>query len=181
MDYYEQRYRERMVNNLHKKAQAFGFELIPQPSANLVSWNEEKKRMRLQDEPELPAQINPAQIKIVPMIDVIFATLTFFIMSTLYLTRSEGLPVNLPQAGRGKIDRPVQVILTINNTGKIFLNKEAVSLDHLAAQVREKVEPSQPLMVLLNADAVVNHGQVVAVMDKVRQLEEVKLGIATRK
>jgi biopolymer transport protein ExbD len=36
-------------------------------------------------------------------------------------------------------------------------------------------------MVLLNADAVVNHGQVVAVMDKVRQLEEVKLGIATRK
>ena len=37
MDYYEQRYRERMVNNLHKKAQAFGFELIPQPSENLVS------------------------------------------------------------------------------------------------------------------------------------------------
>ena len=37
MDYYEQCYRERMVNNLHKKAQAFGFELIPQPSANLVS------------------------------------------------------------------------------------------------------------------------------------------------
>ena len=37
MDYYEQRYRERMVNNLHKKAIAFGFELIPQPSANLFS------------------------------------------------------------------------------------------------------------------------------------------------
>ena len=37
MDYYELRYRERMVNNLHKKAQAFGFELIPQPSGNLVS------------------------------------------------------------------------------------------------------------------------------------------------
>jgi hypothetical protein len=37
MDYYEQRYRERMVNNLHKKAQAFGFELIPQLSGNLVS------------------------------------------------------------------------------------------------------------------------------------------------
>ncbi|MDZ7951718.1 hypothetical protein [Nostoc sp. DedQUE09] len=37
MNYYEQRYRERMVNNLHKKAQAFGFELIPQSSQNLVS------------------------------------------------------------------------------------------------------------------------------------------------
>jgi hypothetical protein len=37
MDYYEQRYRERMVNNLQKKAHSFGFELIPQPSANTVS------------------------------------------------------------------------------------------------------------------------------------------------
>ncbi|WP_414514935.1 hypothetical protein, partial [Nostoc sp. PCC 9305] len=36
-DYYEQLYRERMVNNLHKKAQAFGFELIPLHSGNLVS------------------------------------------------------------------------------------------------------------------------------------------------
>ena len=53
--------------------------------------------MRLPDEPELPAQIN-----IVPMIDVIFAILTFFIMSTLYLHRSEGLPVNLPQAATAK-------------------------------------------------------------------------------
>jgi biopolymer transport protein ExbD len=132
--------------------------------------------MRLQDEPELPAQIN-----IVPMIDVIFAILTFFIMSTLYLTRSEGLPVNLPQAATGKTDRPAQVTLTINKTGQIFLNKEAVSLDQLTTQVREKVEPSQPLMVILNADVDVNHGQVVAVMDKVRQVEGVKLGIATRK
>ncbi|MEY2914612.1 MAG: hypothetical protein RLZZ184_3921, partial [Cyanobacteriota bacterium] len=44
--------------------------------------------MRLPDEPDIPAQIN-----IVPMIDVIFAILTFFIMSTLFLNRSEGLPV----------------------------------------------------------------------------------------
>ncbi|MEA5554183.1 biopolymer transporter ExbD [Anabaena cylindrica UHCC 0172] len=132
--------------------------------------------MRLQDEPELPAQIN-----IVPMIDVIFAILTFFIMSTLYLTRSEGLPVNLPQAATGKTDRPAQVTVTINNTGKIFLNKEIVSLEQLESEVREKVEPSQPLMVIVNADKAVNHGQVVAVMDKVRRIQGVKLAIATRK
>ncbi|MDV2994422.1 MAG: IS110 family transposase ISWpi13 [Chroococcidiopsis sp. SAG 2025] len=42
MDYYEQRYRERVVTNLQKKAQAFGFELIPQPLENAVS----QKRVR---------------------------------------------------------------------------------------------------------------------------------------
>ncbi|MBD2690486.1 ExbD/TolR family protein [Anabaena catenula] len=132
--------------------------------------------MRLQDEPEIPAQIN-----IVPMIDVIFAILTFFIMSTLYLTRSEGLPVNLPQAATGKTDRPAQVTVTINKNGEIFLNKKAISLEQLETGVREKLEPQTQLMVVLNADEGVNHGQVVAVMDKVRQVEGVKLGIATRK
>ncbi|MBD2667110.1 biopolymer transport protein ExbD/TolR [Richelia sinica FACHB-800] len=132
--------------------------------------------MRLQDEPDIPAQIN-----IVPMIDVIFAILTFFIMSTLYLTRSEGLPVNLPKAATGKTDKPAQVTVTINNTGEIFLNKEAIGLDQLEAGIRQKVEPQQQLMVVLNADEEVNHGQVVAVMDQVRRVEGAKLGIATRK
>ncbi|AFZ59124.1 biopolymer transporter ExbD [Anabaena cylindrica FACHB-243] len=132
--------------------------------------------MRLQDEPEIPAQIN-----IVPMIDVIFAILTFFIMSTLYLTRSEGLPVSLPQAATGKTDRPAQVTVTINKNGEIFLNKKAISLEQLETGVREKLEPKTQLMVVLNADEKVNHGQVVAVMDKVRRVEGVKLGVATRK
>lgn len=132
--------------------------------------------MRLQDEADIPAQIN-----IVPMIDVIFAILTFFIMSTLFLTRSEGLPVNLPKAATGKTDRPAQVTVTINKTGEIFLNKEAISLEQLEAGVRQKIEPQQQLLVVLNADEGVNHGQVVAVMDKVRRVEGAKLGIATRK
>ncbi|WP_199339828.1 hypothetical protein [Nostoc sp. FACHB-892] len=37
MDYYEQRYQERVINNLQKKALALGFELTPQPQANTVS------------------------------------------------------------------------------------------------------------------------------------------------
>lgn len=37
MDYYEQRYQERVINNLQKKALVFGFELVPQLEANTVS------------------------------------------------------------------------------------------------------------------------------------------------
>jgi transposase len=36
-DYYEQRYRERMVKSLEKKAQALGMELVARPSAEVVS------------------------------------------------------------------------------------------------------------------------------------------------
>jgi biopolymer transport protein ExbD len=132
--------------------------------------------MRLQDEPDLPAQIN-----IVPMIDVIFAILTFFIMSTLFLTRSEGLPVNLPKATTAQTERPAQATITIDKSGKIFLDKQVISLEQLENGVRQKVQPQQQMMVVINADEGVDHGQVVAVMDKVRRVEGAKLAIATQK
>jgi hypothetical protein len=37
MDYYEQRYKERFVQQLKKKAQALGFELVASPSAETIS------------------------------------------------------------------------------------------------------------------------------------------------
>jgi biopolymer transport protein ExbD len=132
--------------------------------------------MRLQDEPEIPAQIN-----IVPMIDVIFAILTFFVMSTLFLTRSEGLPVNLPKAASGQADRPAQMTVTINKTGQIFLDKKPIVLEQLESEVRQQVQPQQQVLVVINADEGVNHGQVVGVMDKVRQIDGAKLAIATQK
>ena len=133
--------------------------------------------MRLPDEADVPAQIN-----IVPMIDVIFAILTFFIMSTLFLTRQEGLPVNLPQASSAKkATQPARVTLTVDKAGEIFLNKQPITLDNLEAGVKAKVKPEQPLMVVLNADEAVNHGKIVAVMDKVRQVEGASLAIATRR
>ncbi|GAB1540993.1 hypothetical protein NUACC21_36620 [Scytonema sp. NUACC21] len=132
--------------------------------------------MRLQDEPDIPAQIN-----IVPMIDVIFAILTFFIMSTLFLTRSQGLPVNLPKAATGQAERPAQFTVTINKAGQVFLDKQEIVLEQLESAVRQKVQPEQQVMVVLNADEGVNHGQVVAVMDRVRRVEGAKLAIATQK
>ena len=133
--------------------------------------------MRLPDEADAPAQIN-----IVPMIDVIFAILTFFVMSTLFLTRQEGLPVNLPQASSAKkATQPAKVTLTVDKAGKLFLNKQPITLDKLEAGVKAKVEPERPLMVVLNADEGVNHGKIVAVMDKVRLVKGAKLAIATKK
>ncbi|HYX14047.1 MAG TPA: biopolymer transporter ExbD [Nostoc sp.] len=133
--------------------------------------------MRLQDEPDIPAQIN-----IVPMIDVIFAILTFFIMSTLFLTRSEGLPVNLPKAATAKQQQvPSKVTITVDEQGVVSLNRKPTKLDDLTAQVRTLIGSNSEMLVIINADEKVGHGQVVAVMDRVRQVEGAKLAIATQK
>jgi biopolymer transport protein ExbD len=130
--------------------------------------------MRLPDEPDIPAQIN-----IVPMIDVIFAILTFFIMSTLFLTRSEGLPVNLPKAATAKSEPAAPITVTIDQGGKISLNREPLKLNALPERVRELMSNTSGVVVIINADENATHGQVVAVMDRLREVEGAKLAIAT--
>ncbi|MFN6518485.1 MAG: ExbD/TolR family protein [Nostoc sp. CreGUA01] len=133
--------------------------------------------MRLPDEPDIPAQIN-----IVPMIDVIFAILTFFIMSTLFLTRSEGLPVNLPKAATAKQQQvPSKITITVNEQGIVSLNQKQVAVDDLTQQVRTLIGSNSEMLVIINADEKVGHGQVVAVMDRVREVPGAKLAIATQR
>jgi len=121
------------------------------------------------------------QINILPMIDVIFSILAFFIISTLFLTRSEGLPVNLPKAATSELKRTEQITVTIDEVGKIFLNREPIEVDALEKAVRQLVSPNQKSIVTIKADEKVDHGDVVAVMDRLRLIDEVKLAIATKK
>ncbi|MBW4667382.1 MAG: biopolymer transporter ExbD [Cyanomargarita calcarea GSE-NOS-MK-12-04C] len=133
--------------------------------------------MRLPDEPDIPAQIN-----IVPMIDVIFAILTFFIMSTLFLTRQEGLPVNLPKAATAQQAQvPTRITVTVESSGQVSLNKKPTTVDALTEQVRTLMGTNPEAVVVINADTKVEHGNIVSVMDKVRQVPGAKLAIATQK
>lgn len=127
--------------------------------------------MRLPDEPDVPFQIN-----IVPMIDVIFAILTFFMMSSLFLTRSAGVPVNLPKAATAEAQNSGRFTVTVTAQGQIQLNNQTVSLSKLQPRLKALVG-TQPAQVIINADERVSHGQVVAVMDQLRQIPGVRLAI----
>lgn len=117
-------------------------------------------------------------VNILPMIDVIFAILAFFILSTLYLTRSEGLPINLPQSVTSAPIDQVDVTLTITSDGGLFLDDTAVSLDALEEEVRA-IASNTPIKVTIRADESISHGRVVAAMDQLRKVEQVQMGIAT--
>ncbi len=132
--------------------------------------------MRLPNDPDPPLSIN-----IVPMIDVIFAILTFFIMSTLFLTRSEGLPVNLPKAATAETQAQAPLVVTITKQGNLTLNRQPLPLDALEAQVRALALLDKAPIVVINADEAVTHGKVVAVMDRLRSIDGVRLAIATQR
>jgi biopolymer transport protein ExbD len=132
--------------------------------------------MRLLTESDRPPEVN-----VVALIDVLFAILTFFIMTSLTLSRTEGLPVNLPGASSGKVQDQTKIVITIDPQGSIFLNRQPTDLTNLLTKIQSLIIKDQQPLVVINADEKVEHGRVVAVMDLVRQIPGVKMGIATKR
>ena len=132
--------------------------------------------MRLPEEPDLTPQIN-----ILPMIDVIFAILVFFIVSSLYLTRSEGLPVNLPGAQTVEVQKTKQITVSLDEQGKLTVDSKPIQVKKLKTEIEQLIATESSTTVIINADKTVEHGQVVDVIDQLRQTPQVQLAIAAKK
>lgn len=141
--------------------------------------NKTSKEMNLPEEPDLPPRIN-----ILPMIDVIFAILVFFIVSSLYLTRSEGLPVNLPSATTAEVQKTQQITVTLDQQGKLTIDSKPAEINQLKTEIEKliaKESNTANTTVIVNADKTVEHGQVVDIIDQLRQIPDVQLAIAAKK
>ncbi|MEM1238284.1 MAG: biopolymer transporter ExbD [Cyanobacteria bacterium P01_H01_bin.26] len=119
------------------------------------------------------------EINILPMIDVIFAILAFFIVSTLFLTRTEGLPVNLPETETSEPQEPADFTVTIESDGSLFLDEQPITEERLRPQIVQQLEPDQEALITIKADEQTYHGEVITVMDELRAIEGAILGIAT--
>lgn len=120
-----------------------------------------------------------ARIEIIPMIDVIFFLLVFFMVSSLAMTKINSLPVALPKTSSSPEALKQNVILTIKRDGTIFLNKAQVTLDGLGKQLAYDMHENPQDVVVVNADSGANYGLVVQAMDKAREIGVRKFALAT--
>jgi biopolymer transport protein ExbD len=128
-------------------------------------------------------ELKRTRIEIIPMIDTMFFLLVFFMLSSLALTRLNGLPVNLPRASTAPKQAPAELTLTIDKSSRIYINKEPVPIEDVGTKLLEKAGgPNVDLnaaSVIINADTDVKHGLVVKCIDEARGVGITKFGIAT--
>ncbi len=73
--------------------------------------------------------VHETRIEIMPMIDVIFLLLTFFIYAMVLMVRAELLPVEMHGFSSGVPARvPPAVAITIDRNGALFFNRDPVAL-----------------------------------------------------
>ncbi len=124
--------------------------------------------------------IKKARIEIIPMIDTIFFLLVFFMISTLSMTQFKGMPVNLPKAASGQQAPAESAAITIDKDGRLFLNQQAIDKLALGEALRQQLAKNAEMLVVINADDGVQHGQVVEVMDIARGAKVAKMAIAVK-
>ena len=121
------------------------------------------------------------KLMIIPMIDIIFFLLVFFMMNTLDMIHQKTLPIDLPQAKSVQQADNLPLSVTILPDGRISMEETIVSFDELSQNMIHRIHENKDSAVVLRADKIVEHGRVVEVMDILKEAGVKKLAIATEK
>lgn len=121
------------------------------------------------------------QLMIIPMIDIIFFLLVFFMMSTLYMVEQHTIPVNLPRAAAVQQDKPVSVQVTVLENGNILFNQEELPLPLLAKRIQLELGKQADTVFILRGDKQVAYGQVISVLDALKQAGAHRVSVAVEK
>lgn len=131
--------------------------------------------MKLQDY----RQNKKPHLMIIPMIDIMFFLLVFFMISMLSMVEQKGIVVNLPQAAVKESQMTKNVVLTVTKDNEIYFNKEKMPLALLARRIKAEQQSTSELAVIINADKQAVHGEVVKVLDVLKTTGVHKMAIAT--
>jgi biopolymer transport protein ExbD len=122
-----------------------------------------------------------ARVEILPLIDIVFLLLVFFIYAMLSMAVHRGVPVNLPTSSSAQIEKKLAVSVTIKDSGDLVLDTDRVPLKDLAPRLRTKARISEDLGVLLFADRKVSCQLLVKVLDQIRTAGVTRVSLQTTK
>ena len=120
---------------------------------------------------------NP-RLMIIPMIDIMFFLLVFFMMSTMFMVEQKVLPVVLPSASAAELDTQRTTPVTVMADGTLWIGEEAVPPTLLETRVRSEMMKDKEARFVLRADRSVAYGKVVDVMNSLRKLGVQRLTVA---
>ena len=119
------------------------------------------------------------QINILPMIDIIFVILSFFIISSLYLVRLETIPVNLPNAETSNQEKNKVIVITLDLQDRIFIDEKLLDFKFIKNEILSKIKNTKNRKVIIRADKDVKYGKVISIIDILRKLDDIKIGVST--
>ena len=130
--------------------------------------------MRLRDR----RSFSKPEIIIIPMIDIMFFLLVFFMMSTLYMVNLKTVDVNMPQAEHAETQMNVTYLVTMKKDGSLWLEDQQISEKVLLDRARAENKRNPKFSLVLRADQDIDYGMVIGLLDKCKGAGITRFGLA---
>lgn len=119
-----------------------------------------------------------SELNITPLLDLAFVLLVIFIITTTPLVND--LDLNLPNASKREKDPPRKAnYVTVESSGKIYLNKKEVDLAELRETLVGLRVEDPDLSVIVRGDRKTKYRSIRGVLDMLQQANVVKVDLAT--
>lgn len=118
-------------------------------------------------------------INISPLIDVVFLLVIFFAVSTTFL-ETAGLKLQLPTSTSTAEREVKEITVLLGADGVLSMDGESLEWESMRERLAAALEDAERKIVVLQADKSTPHGEVVRVMDLIRESGAEGLTIAAR-
>lgn len=119
------------------------------------------------------------ELNIIPMIDIMFFLLVFFMLSTMYMVDLKTIPVKLPQAQNASTDTSTTFVVTMKADGSVYLGDAQTDINLLVMQARMEQKNNPSFAVVIRAEKDLEYGRVIELVDKLKGAGVSRFGLAT--
>lgn len=120
------------------------------------------------------------EINITPMLDVAYVLLVIFILMTT--ASIQGIKVKVPKASSAvSMAKPTTRAITIDSTGQVYLDANAVTLAELEASLRSYKAVTPEFPIVLKGDRVSQYGRIMQVLDVCGRVGITQIGLVTER
>lgn len=118
-------------------------------------------------------------INVTPLVDITLVLLIIFMVTARFISEPS-IGVNLPKTSTHSSGETSEnnVFLTINQNHQIYLNNQVVNHSELATRIKQLLKEKPNLNLILRADSSIPHGEVIGVLDEIRNEGVTQFGIA---
>jgi len=120
-----------------------------------------------------------ARIEIIPMIDIMFFLLVFFIMITLHMIPNAGLKTQLPSSASALALPPPKVMVTLSTDGSMSVDGRALTSVQLTAMLSARPDASHTVVTIAGSKTA-QIQDLVAVMDACRAAGVSQIALAAQ-
>lgn len=106
-------------------------------------------------------------VPLAPLIDIVFLTLVFFMVTSVYSTTESEIDITLPTASSAQVDERMQgeIFINLRADGQIILNGREIELEELQATLHRVAEYFPGGSVIVRGDRDADLGHAIAILD----------------